>query len=80
MVATDSQSGIIHIHLDPLGGLSGDMFLAAVLDTWPDMLEGTVEAMRAAGLPNNWLIDYVAAKDHGLTGSRLNIIPPKEGK
>ena len=80
MVPTDSQSGIIHIHLDPLGGLSGDMFLAAVLDTWPDMLEGTVEAMRAAGLPNNWLIDYVAAKDHGLTGSRLNIIPPKEGK
>ena len=28
-----------HVHLDPLGGISGDMFLAALLDGFPELAE-----------------------------------------
>ena len=42
---------VAHVHLDPLGGIAGDMFLAALLDARPELAEGTFAAMRAAGLP-----------------------------
>ena len=71
---------IVHLHLDPLGGLSGDMFLAAVVDAWPELLEGTVAAMRAAGLPADWAVERVTANDHGLSGSRFVIAPPAAGR
>jgi uncharacterized protein (TIGR00299 family) protein len=70
---------VVHLHLDPLGGLAGDMFLAAVLDAWPELYTGLVEAMRAAGLPDHWSVARQPARDHGLTGSRLSIAPPEKG-
>jgi uncharacterized protein (TIGR00299 family) protein len=60
----------LHIHLDPLGGLAGDMFLAAVLDAWPRHRDGMEAAVRAAGLPAEVQLDQVPARDHALTGSR----------
>ena len=27
----------MHIHLDLIGGIAGDMFVAAMLDTFPDL-------------------------------------------
>jgi len=36
------------ILLDPIGGVSGDMFLAAVLDAWPALREPVLAAVRAA--------------------------------
>ena len=50
----------MHIHLDPLGGVAGDMFLAAILDARPDLVEGTLRAMRTAGLPNDWTVELVS--------------------
>ncbi len=74
------MDGIVHLHLDPLGGVSGDMFLAAMLDAWPELHRGTVAAMRAAGLPDDWTVGRNSVKDHGLTGIRLIIAPPGTGK
>jgi len=69
-----------HIHLDPLGGLAGDMFLGAVLDAWPELAEGCFAAMRAAGLPPSWQTRHVEHRDGALTGSRIAIEPPAEGE
>ena len=33
-----------HIHLDPLGGLAGDMFVAALLHAFPDRANGAIAA------------------------------------
>jgi uncharacterized protein (TIGR00299 family) protein len=69
-----------HIHLDPLGGLAGDMFLGAVLDAWPELAEGAFAAMRAAGLPEDWQVSQLEHRDGVLTGSRLAIEPPAAGE
>lgn len=38
----------MHIHLDTLGGLAGDMFVAALLGAFPEHKEGVLESVRAA--------------------------------
>ncbi len=70
------MSGAAHIHLDPLGGIAGDMFLAALLDARPELAEGTFAAMRAAGLPADWRAELEAYDDGVLTGRRAAIEPP----
>lgn len=62
-----------HIHLDPLGGVAGDMFIAAVLNAFPELREGMVQAIRAAGLPPAIGIDIEAHRDHALTGLKFAI-------
>ena len=58
----------VHLHLDPLGGLAGDMFLAALLDAHPEHAEGAFAAMRAAGLPEGWQTRLVRHDDGALSG------------
>jgi pyridinium-3,5-bisthiocarboxylic acid mononucleotide nickel chelatase len=67
---------VSHLHLDPLGGIAGDMFLAAVLDARPELAGGTLAAMRAAGLPESWHLALKAHGDGTLAGRRLRIEPP----
>lgn len=63
----------MHIHLDPVGGIAGDMFIAAVLDAWPELGDGLVAAVRAAGLPASAAVRIEAHRDHTLTGSRFAV-------
>jgi len=59
------------IHLDPVGGIAGDMFIAAVTDAFPHLREGVLAAIRAAGVPASVDCRFEPAQDHGLTGSRF---------
>ena len=70
---------MIHIHLDPLGGLAGDMFLAALLDARPACAPIAFEAMRASGLPEAWRVGLQRHDDGRLTGHRLMIEPHGSG-
>ncbi len=36
----------MELHLDPIGGISGDMFIAALLDAFPDLQAGVIESIR----------------------------------
>lgn len=65
------MSGTRHIHLDPIGGVAGDMFIAAMLDAFPELQEGTFEAMRLAGLPGAWRVSRAPDRRKGMAGSRL---------
>lgn len=65
-----------HIHLDILGGIAGDMFIAALLDARPDLTAGTVAAIRATGVPADWAVEPEPARDSGLVGTRMRIGPP----
>ena len=61
----------MYIHLDAVGGIAGDMFIAAVLDAFPDLLDGMLDAIRAAGLPEDITLSVNAHADHALTGLRF---------
>ncbi|MEO8358413.1 MAG: LarC family nickel insertion protein [Vicinamibacteria bacterium] len=64
----------MHIHLDPVGGIAGDMFAATMLDAFPPLEEAVQRAVRAAGLPERFRCDLVPHADHALTGKRFLVI------
>jgi uncharacterized protein (TIGR00299 family) protein len=66
-----------HVHLDPLGGMAGDMLLAALLDAHPERADETFAAMRAAGLPDSWRTRLVRHEDDVLSGHRVLIEAPE---
>lgn len=68
----------MHIHLDAVGGVAGDMFIAAVLDAFPDLRDGMVDAIRSAGLPAAVHVGIAEHSDHALTGLRFRVVEPRE--
>ena len=67
----------MHIHLDAVGGVAGDMFIAAMLDAFPDLRDGMLAAIRAAGLPAEVHVGFAEHQDHALTGLRFRVIEPR---
>lgn len=63
----------MHLHLDPVGGVAGDMFIAAVLDAFPHLCDGLLSAVRSAGLPPQVSCKVLAHRDHALTGRRFEV-------
>ena len=66
----------MHIHLDAIGGVAGDMFVAAVLDAFPDLQAGMLAAIRAAGLPSSIVCRVVEHRDAVMTGLRFLVEEP----
>ena len=67
----------MHIHLDAVGGVAGDMFIAAMLDAFPDLRDGMLAAIRAAGLPTEVHVGFAEHQDHALIGLRFRVIEPR---
>lgn len=63
----------MRIHLDPVGGVSGDMFLAAVLDTFPELEDGFQSVLRAIGFEHKVLVKRNDFNNSILTGSQMDI-------
>ena len=63
----------MHIQLDPVGGIAGDMFAAAVLDAWPELEAPLVAALERAGLDAIATVERADHADHALTGSRFAV-------
>lgn len=68
----------LHVHLDPLGGLAGDMFLAALLDARPELLDSVTQAIRQAGLPADWGLRLEPGRSAGLAGKRFLVEGPHD--
>ncbi len=64
-----------HLHLDPLGGIAGDMFVAAMLDAAPELLP-EAQAL-AARIGPGVGIDAVEQRDHGMRGRHLAVTLPE---
>jgi pyridinium-3,5-bisthiocarboxylic acid mononucleotide nickel chelatase len=56
------------IILDPVGGVSGDMFIAAILDAWPALAEPVFDAVLHSGLPATARVSLVERHSGGLAG------------
>jgi uncharacterized protein (TIGR00299 family) protein len=63
----------MHIHLDPIGGIAGDMFAAAMLDYHRDWQAPLYKAIRGSGLALD--LDVCARQHHDgcLTGHRFEV-------
>jgi len=69
----------MHIHLDPVGGIAGDMFVGAVLDLHPEFAEPAMAAVRLAGLDDAVALAHIPFSDGILSGSRFDVVlPPAE--
>lgn len=67
----------MHLHLDAIGGVAGDMFVACVTDAWPDLRPGLLEALRRVGLPEEIRCGFEAHNDGVLTGARFLVDIPQ---
>jgi pyridinium-3,5-bisthiocarboxylic acid mononucleotide nickel chelatase len=61
----------MQIHLDPIGGVAGDMFVAAVLNANPELTPGFLKTMYGLGLPEWVNCRIETANDGVLAGSRF---------
>jgi hypothetical protein len=67
-----------HLHLDPTGGIAGDMFAAALLDLDPSLGAGLVSLLQSAGLKPDVTVDLVEHKDATFRGRRFVVVDPRE--
>lgn len=76
-----------HLHLDPLGGIAGDMFVAAIAGLLRavdpggvDDLEagGLVALLRSAGLADDVAVSFVDHNDDVFAGRRFVVDDPRE--
>src|ERR1700734_1142358 len=61
----------LDIHLDPLGGLSGDMFVAALLDAFPEHWPHIKTAITPFRLGDEAQCSLPPHHDHSFAGRRL---------
>jgi uncharacterized protein (TIGR00299 family) protein len=59
-----------HIHLDPLGGAAGDMFVACLLDAFPEHRGAVIEAAESVARSACRVLPH---SDGTLTGSRFEV-------
>ncbi len=63
----------MHIHLDLLGGLAGDMFIAAMLDLRPDLTERALSVVEELGLSDRVRVACIPHKASGFTGRQVSV-------
>jgi pyridinium-3,5-bisthiocarboxylic acid mononucleotide nickel chelatase len=61
----------MQIHLDPVGGVAGDMFVAAILNAYPELTPGLLEAINSLRLPDLVTCRIDTVDDGVLAGSRF---------
>jgi uncharacterized protein (TIGR00299 family) protein len=65
--------GPYRIHLDPIGGIAGDMFVAALVDAFPELVSGLLGELRKLDAPPGGIIKVLEHRDPVLTGRRFEV-------
>ena len=68
----------LHIHLDLVGGIAGDMFIAALADAHPDLVDGLLRALTALGPPSSVTYALKVCDDGILSGTRFTTAEPQD--
>jgi len=62
-----------HVHLDVVGGIAGDMFIAAMLDAYPDSIKACMDDLADSGVLEHVRVSLQPGKSHGLAVKRLEV-------
>jgi uncharacterized protein (TIGR00299 family) protein len=63
----------VQLHLDPIGGIAGDMFIAALLDAFPEHEEGVLASIRVLGIEPKIACRAIEHHDGVLRGCRFEV-------
>jgi uncharacterized protein (TIGR00299 family) protein len=69
--AASSLESSLEVHLDPLGGLSGDMFVAALLDAFPEHWPHVQSTIASLNLGAGAECGLASHRDHSFAGRRF---------
>ena len=64
---------LARLHLDPVGGIAGDMFAAALLDARPELADDLIATINALGLPPSVAVAIDTHRDAALAGTRFKV-------
>ncbi|MAW33480.1 MAG: hypothetical protein CMK56_03610 [Proteobacteria bacterium] len=64
------------IHLNPVGGIAGDMFISSVLDAFPELASDMLADLKSLGAPAEVFFKLEAYKHHGIGGSKFHVSSP----
>ena len=64
----------MHVHLDVIGGISGDMFCAALLDAFPELQDDLTAFIQQLTATTPYKISCVVAKQHDISGKRFLVM------
>ena len=67
----------LHIHLDPVGGIAGDMIAAAMLNAMPELCVPLLQVIGNLELPDEVKATLIDHDDGTLTGARFDVSLPK---
>jgi hypothetical protein len=71
------MAGLAHrIHLDPIGGIAGDMFVAALADAFPELVPGLLAEVGKLPAPAGADIRFILHRDAVLGGQRFHVAEP----
>ena len=68
----------MHVHLDPIGGIAGDMFAAALLDYHPGWRSDLIQAIGGSGLAPGLSVNAVSHNNGSLSGHRFEVSIPDD--
>jgi len=64
-----------HIHLQPVGGIAGDMFVGALLDALPKLADTLLKDIAAAGLLKHVSLHHERVLVNGLQATQFTVTP-----
>jgi uncharacterized protein (TIGR00299 family) protein len=63
----------LHVHLDPVGGISGDMFAAAMLDAFPELEAALTSDLTAAGVLEHVRLVHARESANGIAARAFKL-------
>ena len=69
------MSRLARIHLDPVGGIAGDMFVAAMADAFPEHVPGLMTELAKLGSIEG--VRFLPHADGALHGRRFDVTAPQ---
>ena len=73
MSSVGPSTSSLHIHLEPIGGVAGDMFVAAMTDLVPESSVGCWQDLQDCGVLQHVSVTLEPGLSNGLTVKRLQV-------